>query len=72
MSAITSSGSTTSACSGISVASCPDCGAGIELSQSPIVGEIVSCPDCSAELELRGMNPIQLAAAPQLEEDWGE
>jgi alpha-aminoadipate carrier protein LysW len=53
-------------------ASCPDCGGSIELSSQPIVGEILPCPECGAEFELRSVQPIALAAAPELEEDWGE
>lgn len=36
------------------------------------VTEIVVCPDCGAELEVIGVDPVELALAPEIEEDWGE
>lgn len=38
----------------------------------PERGEIVECPECGVELEVIGVGPVQLAAAPEEEEDWGE
>jgi alpha-aminoadipate carrier protein LysW len=36
-------------------------------------GEIVSCPDCGTEFEVKKTGfTVQLAAAPKIEEDWGE
>ncbi|MDQ2745481.1 MAG: lysine biosynthesis protein LysW [Chloroflexota bacterium] len=52
-------------------AECPECAATIELS-NPEKGEIVECPECGVELEVMGANPLQLAPAPEEEEDWGE
>ena len=52
-------------------ASCPECGAQIAV-KNPEKGEIVVCPDCGLELEVRSVNPVELAPAPQEEEDWGE
>jgi len=51
---------------------CPECGAGFDLSPDVEVGEIVVCPDCGAELEVRGLDPLVLELAPEVEEDWGE
>jgi alpha-aminoadipate carrier protein LysW len=36
------------------------------------LSEIASCPDCSIELELISLEPPTFAAAPEIEEDWGE
>jgi alpha-aminoadipate carrier protein LysW len=51
---------------------CVECGAGIPLQDDLILGEILSCPDCGAELEVTSLDPVQLALAPEVEEDWGE
>jgi alpha-aminoadipate carrier protein LysW len=37
-----------------------------------MIGEIVECPECGAELEVVNNNPVTLALAPEVEEDWGE
>ena len=50
---------------------CPECDAVITM-QKPMKGEIVVCPDCGAELEVVNENPLQVALAPEEEEDWGE
>lgn len=50
---------------------CTECGADLELN-GVVVGEIVQCADCSAELEVLGLEPVELALAPNEEEDWGE
>jgi alpha-aminoadipate carrier protein LysW len=51
---------------------CPECAATLELAPDVEVGEIVVCPDCGVELEVVGVDPIALALAPEVEEDWGE
>jgi alpha-aminoadipate carrier protein LysW len=53
------------------MAECPECGAQVAV-KNPEKGEIVVCPDCGLELEVRSVNPVELAPAPQEEEDWGE
>ncbi len=53
-------------------AECPECGAGIELTEDTIVHEIVVCPDCGIELEVVELDPPAVAEAPEEEEDWGE
>jgi alpha-aminoadipate carrier protein LysW len=50
---------------------CPECEAEITI-RDLMVGEITYCPDCSAELEVLHLEPIAVALAPQIEEDWGE
>lgn len=54
-----------------SMALCPECEAEIEIKEA-IKGEIVQCPDCGVELEVVNTSPIELAPAPEEEEDWGE
>ncbi len=56
----------------MATAECPECVGMIPLAQETMKGEILTCPDCGAELEVTGVNPIELALAPQVEEDWGE
>lgn len=51
--------------------SCPECQADVSLAD-PLLGELVDCPTCDAELEVRGLEPTELALAPEIEEDWGE
>lgn len=53
-------------------AECPVCAAKVELPPDTIEGEIIECPDCGAELEVIGVDPPELAEAPEEEEDWGE
>lgn len=52
-------------------AECPECAGQVTL-QNPERGEIVECPDCGVELEVVSVEPLQLARAPEEEEDWGE
>jgi alpha-aminoadipate carrier protein LysW len=51
---------------------CVECGAEVTLHEDLEVGEIVDCGTCGAELEVIGVDPVELDAAPELEEDWGE
>jgi alpha-aminoadipate/glutamate carrier protein LysW len=51
---------------------CPECDATLTLNNDLIEGEIVPCPDCGAELEVISVEPLELALAPTIEEDWGE
>jgi alpha-aminoadipate carrier protein LysW len=34
--------------------------------------EIVECADCRGEWEVVAVDPLTLARAPEIEEDWGE
>ena len=54
------------------MAACPECEASIDLDADVEEGEITECPDCGVELEVVKVNPLELAVAPQEEEDWGE
>jgi alpha-aminoadipate carrier protein LysW len=51
---------------------CPECGEEFEIPDDTMVSEIVVCPECGVELEVIGLNPPELAVAPEVEEDWGE
>ena len=50
---------------------CPLCAQEVD-GANRMVGEVVTCEGCSAELEVVGVNPLRLAEAPEVEEDWGE
>jgi alpha-aminoadipate carrier protein LysW len=51
---------------------CPECEGAVQLTEPPRASEIVECPDCRSELEVVGLDPVTLALAPEIEEDWGE
>lgn len=51
---------------------CTECGGDTPLGEGVIAGEIAQCPDCGAELEVLGIDPLEVALAPAVEEDWGE
>lgn len=53
-------------------ATCPECGAEVELPADTVEGEIIICPDCGAELEVVSLDPPEVALAPEVGEDWGE
>ena len=53
-------------------AQCVSCVSEFEVQPDSYPGEIVSCSNCSAELEILSMSPVELAIAPEPEEDWGE
>ena len=50
---------------------CTECAARITALVT-LPGEILDCADCGAELEVRSVNPLVLALAPAVEDDWGE
>ncbi len=54
------------------VAECPECAGEIPMAGDLLKGEILTCPECGAELEVTGVQPLKLARAPKVEEDWGE
>jgi alpha-aminoadipate/glutamate carrier protein LysW len=53
------------------MANCPECGGNIPVNDV-LRGEILPCPDCGVELEVREIEPLTLALAPEIQEDWGE
>jgi len=52
-------------------AECPECFAEIQL-KNVMENEITQCSDCGADLEVINIDPLELALAPEEEEDWGE
>jgi alpha-aminoadipate carrier protein LysW len=54
------------------MAECPECGAEISENDTYEEGEIIDCEDCGVELEVISDDPLELALAPEEEEDWGE
>lgn len=52
---------------------CPICGGDVDVQADVILNELLDCGDCGAELEVTGIEPaVQLAAAPESAEDWGQ
>jgi alpha-aminoadipate carrier protein LysW len=51
---------------------CPECEADLTLPNGVMENELIACPECGAELEVISLNPVELALAPEVEEDWGE
>ena len=51
---------------------CPVCGAEVQPPADVMQGEILPCDDCGAELEVTSLDPLTLAEAPEVAEDWGE
>jgi len=54
------------------MSTCIECGAEVTLHEDVEVGELVDCGTCGTELEVLGVDPVELDAAPELAEDWGE
>jgi alpha-aminoadipate carrier protein LysW len=54
------------------VAACPECGGEVAFAAPPLANEVIPCGDCGADLEVRGVAPLELSLAPEVEEDWGE
>jgi alpha-aminoadipate carrier protein LysW len=52
--------------------SCPECEGSVALAEAPRVSEILECGECSSELEIITLDPLRVALAPEVEEDWGE
>ena len=51
---------------------CPECEAPVNLPEDTVEGEIIACEGCDTELEVLGVEPLELALAPEMAEDWGE
>ena len=54
------------------MSNCPTCEKPVSIPSDAVEGEILACEGCSAELEVLGVDPPELAIAPELAEDWGE
>ncbi|MFG0274805.1 MAG: lysine biosynthesis protein LysW, partial [Phycisphaerales bacterium] len=50
----------------------PECDGQVSFTRSPMRAEIVACAECRAELEVTSIDPLTLALAPEVQEDWGE
>lgn len=62
----------TSATAATLTTECTECAAAVPFRRTPLRGEVVRCPSCAAELEVTDTDPITVALAPEVEEDWGE
>jgi alpha-aminoadipate carrier protein LysW len=51
---------------------CPECEGPVNLDEPVRLSEIAECPACLSELEVVALDPLELALAPEIEEDWGE
>jgi alpha-aminoadipate carrier protein LysW len=51
---------------------CPECDSPVALTAPPRLSEILECGECHVELEILTLDPVLLALAPEVEEDWGE
>lgn len=56
----------------VTVLACPACEDDVRIDESARLNEIVECASCRSELEVVAVNPVVLAIAPEVEEDWGE
>jgi alpha-aminoadipate carrier protein LysW len=54
------------------MAECPEGGAVILENLALEEGEIIDCEDCGVELEVIAEDPLEVALAPEEEDDWGE
>lgn len=54
------------------MASCPECEGVLMLTPPARAFDIVECGECRSELEVVAVDPVILALAPEVEEDWGE
>ena len=51
---------------------CPTCESALDLPADTVPGEVIPCSGCDAELEVLATDPLEIAIAPEMEEDWGE
>ncbi len=51
---------------------CPECMGSVTVSESVRLSEILECGECHVELEILALDPVMVALAPEIEEDWGE
>jgi len=54
------------------IVACLDCEAEVSFGEDVLEGEVAECPDCGIELEVISVDPLAVAHAPEVEEDWGE
>ncbi len=51
---------------------CPVCEIAVEIPAPSRIGEVLECTDCRSDLEIVALDPVMLAMAPVVDEDWGE
>ena len=51
---------------------CPECLVQLKLLPDSIIGELLECQDCGVELYIASDDPITVAIAPAVDEDWGQ
>lgn len=51
---------------------CLECDDAVETASDLKVSEIIECGQCQSELEVLTLDPVSVALAPEVEEDWGE
>ena len=51
---------------------CPDCEGAVTPPADVRLSEILECGECRVELEVVSLDPLLVALAPEIEEDWGE
>ena len=51
---------------------CPECAGTVPVAEDAVTAEIFVCPDCGVELEVMNLDPLRIALAPEVDEDWGE
>lgn len=56
----------------ITTTDCPECSGAVQIPSSVTVSEILECNECLVELEILATAPLEIAPAPEVEEDWGE
>ena len=56
----------------MSVVKCPVCEADVKAESGVMLGELLNCGDCGTELEVTSLSPLEVAEAPEIQEDWGE
>lgn len=56
----------------VATGTCPECEGQVTFTRRPLRAEVVVCASCAAELEVVTCDPLTLALAPEVEEDWGE
>ena len=53
-------------------AECIVCGADMDMGNDVVEHELFECTDCGTEYEVTATEPLGIALAPEVEEDWGE
>ena len=54
------------------ILSCLECQGEISVGSEVEKGEIITCPDCGTDLEITKTKPVEIAKAPESQDDWGE